>query len=184
MVPHGLSPRRTHATLLLGLPVLAGALAYGWFLAMRLGAGETLSAALLIVLAGVYGFALLLPAMAVLLPLVAFLVILKALVEMLVEMFVEMLANARDGAVGAYHGWHNSGLAGLWSRTAMYVFPPALAESFLNDVCHHREQMAGEGYRQMTIELSTAWIYGQAFVGWLFNIVLRLLTIPVPKPKD
>ncbi len=103
---------------------------------------------------------------------------------LLLKRLAGWLSNASDSAVVAYRGWHNSSRPWPWFRRALCVFPPELAESFLNDVCHRREEMAREGAGQTTIELATALIYGQAFVGWLVTLVLRLLTIPSPTPKD
>ena len=160
MVSHGRS--RQHEPWLLGPPWVSDAVAY---LLMGL---VTLCVAPLLAMAA--------------LPLLTALAV--ASLWLLIKKLADMLSGACDSAVVAYRGWHSGSLSGPWFRSAMCVFPPVLAEGFLNDLCHRREQMAREGYRQMTIGLATALVYGQAFVGWLFIIVLRVLTIPSQKPKD
>ena len=103
---------------------------------------------------------------------------------LLLKTIAESLSAARERAAAVYRRSHSWTPPPPWVRTARWVFPPALAEGFVNDVYHRREQMARQGISQMTIELATAVVYGQAFVGWLFTLVLRLLTVPWPRPKD
>ncbi len=120
------------------------------------------------------------------LPLVVALVAALAFVALwlLLKTIAESLSAARERAAAVYRRSPSWTPPPPWVRTARWVFPPALAEGLANDVYHRREQMAREGARQITIELATTLVYGQAFVGWLFLLVLRVLTVAFPRPRD
>ena len=54
------------------------------------------------------------------------------------------------------------------------------AEGFVHDVCHPRDEMARDGARPTAIELATAVIYAHALLGWICNLVLRVVTFRRP----
>ena len=51
----------------------------------------------------------------------------------------------------------------------------------MHDVCHPRDEMARDGARPTAIELATAVIYAHALLGWICNLVLRVVTVPSPR---
>ena len=161
-MPYGLSRLREREPWLLGPRWVSRAVTYLFFVALGL---LMLPVALPVAIAIVVA--------------VAF-----AALWLLLKTTAERLADARVRAVDTDRRPNSRARSLWWVRTAGWVFPPALAEGFVNDVYHRREQMARQGISQMTIELATAVVYGQAFVGWLFTLVLRLLTVPWLRPKD
>ncbi len=175
---------------LLGGLVTAGAV-LSFLFSSSLGTSEitaavlrTVGAAFLIAVGACYVVALTLTVLAMALPLFACAVLLKALAEMATETLAQTLAGARENARVAYRGVRHRTASGRWFRVANAVLPPELAEGFVNDVCHHRDEMARTGARPISIELATAVIYAQALLGWICNLVLRVVTVPFPTPKD
>ncbi len=175
---------------LLGGLVTAGAV-LSFLFSSSLGTSEitaamlwTVAAAFLIVVGACYVVALIVIIIFMTLPLVAFVVLLKALAEMAAETLAQTLAGARENARVAYRDVRHRTASGRWFHVATAVLPPELAEGFVNDVCHHRDEMARTGARPIAIELATAAIYAQALLGWICNLVLRVVTVPFPRPKD
>ncbi len=182
-------PRMRAPFLLAGL-VTAGAV-LSFLFSSSLGTSEiaaavlrTVAAAFLIVVGACYVVALTLTVLAMVLPLVACVVLLKALAERAAETLAQVLADAHENARVAYRGVRHRTASGRWFHVATAVLPPELAEGFVNDVCHHRDEMARTGARPIAIELATAAIYAQALLGWICNLVLRVVTVPFPRPKD
>ena len=187
MTSSGLARPRMRAPFLLGLLVMAGAV-LSFLFSSSLGTSEitaamlwTVAAAFLIVV-GAYVVALTLTVLAMVL--VACVVLLKALAEMAAETLAQTLAGARQNARVAYRGVRHRTASGRWFHVATAVLPRELAEGFVNDVCHHRDDMARAGARPIAIELATAATYAQALLGWICNLVLQVVTVPYPRPKD
>ena len=163
-----------------------------WFLfTSSLGTSEitaavsgTLAAAFLIAVGACYLVALGVATVVMVLPLVAFVVVLKALAEMVAETLAQTLADTRARARVPSRAVRHRTAAGRWFRVATAVLPSELAEGFVNDVCHHRDDMARKGARPIAIELATAALCVQALLGWIVNLVLRVVTVPFPRPKD
>ena len=194
MTSPGLACPHLRAPFLLGVLVLAGAVLLAVF-SSRVGTSEItaavlwiVAAAFLIVVGACYVVALtviiIFMTLAMVLPLVACVVLLKALAERAAETLAQVLADAHENARVAYRGVRHRTASGRWVRVATAFLPPELAEGFVNDVCHHRDELARTGARPIAIELATAVIYAQALLGWICNLVLRVVTVPFPRPKD
>ncbi len=188
MTSSRLARPRMRAPFLIGLLVMAGAI-LSFLFSSSLGTSEitapvlrTVGAAFLIVVSACHVVAVTLTVLAM--ALVACGVLLKALAEMAAETLAQTLENARARARVAYRGVRYRTASGRWFHVATAVLPPELAEGFVNDVCHHRDEMARTGARPIAIELATAAIYAQALLGWICNLVLRVVTVPFPRPKD
>ena len=144
----------------------------------------TLAAAFLIAVGACYLVALVVATGVMVLPLVAFVVVLKALAEMGAETLAQTLADTRARARVPDRAVRHRTAAGRWFRVATGVLPSELAEGFVNDVYHHRDEMARRGARPIAIELATAAICAQALLGWICNLVLRVVSVPFSRPKD
>ncbi len=150
---------------------------------MTAAVSGTLAAAFLIAVGACYLVALVVATVVMVLPLVAFVVVLKALAEMVAETLAQTLANTRARARVPYRAVRHRTAAGRWFQVATAVLPSELAEGFVNDVYHHRDEMARRGARPILIELATTAIYAQALLGWFGNLLLRVVTVTFPRPK-